>query len=147
MKTLFSLTIFAIGFLFLSSNAQESEFPSLKVKLTQVAKGLPSPVGMASPHDGTNRLFVIEQGGKIKIIKNGEVLSTPFLTVTDKLDGLNIAYSEKGLLGLAFHPDYKTNGRFFIYYSAPASGKDVDHKSIVAEYKVSAGNPDVADTK
>jgi len=102
---------------------------------------------MAAPNDGSNRLFVIEQGGKIKIIKNGEVISTPFLIVTDKLDGLNIAYSEKGLLGLAFHPDYKTNGRFFIYYSAPASGKGIDHKSVVAEYKVSSANCDVADTK
>lgn len=147
MKTLFSLTILIVGFSFFSFHPQESGLPPLKVKLTQVAKGLTSPVGMAAPNDGTDRLFVIEQTGRIKIIKNGEVLSTPFLNVSDKLDGLNIAYSEKGLLGLAFHPNYKTNGRFFIYYSAPASGKDVDHKSIVAEYKVSATNPDVADTK
>jgi glucose/arabinose dehydrogenase len=147
MKTFFSLIVLFIGIIFLSFIPQQSSLPPLKVKLTQVGRGLISPVGMAAPRDGSNRLFVIEQGGKIKIIKNGEVVSTPFLTVTDKLDGLNIAYSEKGLLGLTFHPDYKTNGRFFIYYSAQASGKDVDHKSVVAEYKVSATNPDVADTK
>jgi glucose/arabinose dehydrogenase len=147
MKIFFPLTIVTLGILFLSFLPQQSSLPPLKVKLTQVARGLTSPVGFAAPRDGSNRLFVIEQGGKIKIIKNGEVVSTPFLTVTDKLDGLNIAYSEKGLLGLTFHPDYKTNGRFFIYYSAPASGKGVDHKSVVAEYKVSATNPDVADTK
>jgi glucose/arabinose dehydrogenase len=147
MKAFSSFIILFIGIIFLSFIPQQTSLPPLNVKLTQVARGLTSPVGMAAPNDGSNRLFVIEQTGKIKIIKNGEVVSTPFLNVSDKLDGLNIAYSEKGLLGLAFHPDYKTNGRFFIYYSAPASGKDVDHKSIVAEYKVSATNPDVADTK
>lgn len=147
MKIFPPLATLFIGIIFLSFLPQQSSLPQLKVKLTQVARGLTSPVGMASPRDGTNRLFIIEQGGKIKIVKNGTLLPTPFLTVTDKLDGLNIAYSEKGLLGLAFHPDYKTNGRFFIYYSAPASEKDADHKSIVAEYKGSASNPDVADTK
>ncbi len=147
MKTFSFLVLLSVGVFSSSFLPQQSSLPPLKVKLTQVARGLTSPVGMAAPRDGSNRLFVIEQGGKIKIIKNGTVISTPFLTVTDKLDGLNIAYSEKGLLGLAFHPDYKTNGRFFIYYSAPASGKGIDHKSVVAEYKVSATNPDVADTK
>jgi len=69
---------------------------------------------MASPKEGSNRLFVIEQRGKIKIIKKGEVLAIPFLDISDKLDELNIGYSEKGLLGLAFHPQYKNNGRFFV---------------------------------
>src|SRR3954464_1799820 len=135
MKTFLLLLILFTGIIFLSFIPQQSSLPPLKVKLTQVGKGLTSPVGMAAPRDGSNRLFVIEQGGKIKIIKNGEVLSTPFLTVADKLDGLNIAYSEKGLLGLTFHPDYKTNGRFFIYYSAPASGKDVDHRVLLPSIK------------
>ena len=118
---------------------------ALKVKLQLVAKDLTSPVGLAAPADGSSRLFVIEQSGKIKIIKGGAILPVPFLTITDKLDGLNIAYSEKGLLGLAFHPAYKTNRRFFVYYSAPYNESGYDHKSILAEYKASASNPDVAD--
>ncbi|MBL7928908.1 MAG: PQQ-dependent sugar dehydrogenase [Bacteroidia bacterium] len=118
--------------------------PPLKLKMVKIASGFTSPVGMASPQDGTNRIFIIEQGGKIKIIKKGKVLPDPFLNVSLKLDGLNIAYSEKGLLGMAFHPQYKTNGRFFIYYSAPVKTSGYDHKSIIAEYKVSA-NTDVAD--
>ncbi len=122
----------------------QSALPAIKVRLQAVAKDLTSPVGLASPADETSRLFVIEQSGKIKIIKDGVVLPVPFLTITDKLDGLNVAYSEKGLLGMAFHPGYKTNGRFFVYYSAPYSSS-YDHKSILAEYKVSANNPDVAD--
>ena len=115
------------------------------MKLTKIDGGFTSPVGMASPKDGSYRLFVIEQGGKIKIIKNHQTLETPFLNLSKKLDGLNIAYSEKGLLGLAFHPDYKNNRRFFVYYSAPVNNRDYDHKSIVAEYKASNSNPDVAD--
>lgn len=118
--------------------------PPLNLKMTKVASGFTSPVGMASPQDGTNRLYIIEQGGKIKIIKKGKVLPEPFLNVSSKLDGLNIAYSEKGLLGLAFHPQYKSNGRFFIYYSAPIKSSGFDHKSIIAGYRVSS-NADVAD--
>lgn len=118
--------------------------PPLKLKMVKIASGFTSPVGMASPQDGTNRLFIIEQGGKIKIVKNGKVLPEPFLNISSKLDALNIAYSEKGLLGMAFHPQYKTNGRFFVYYSAPIKASGFDHKSIVAEYKVSS-NPDRAD--
>ncbi|HLG33886.1 MAG TPA: PQQ-dependent sugar dehydrogenase [Bacteroidia bacterium] len=147
----FSFKIIFLLVLFCSSVSlsfdEPQEIPPIKIKLQLITKGLTSPVGMASPHDGTNRIFIIEQGGKIKIVKNGTLLSTPFLNISHKLDGLNIAYSEKGLLGLVFHPDYKTNGRFFVYYSAPTKEKNSDHKSVLASYKVSAANPDVADTK
>ena len=119
---------------------------TVKIKLIPVASGFTSPVGMATPNDGTNRIFVFEQAGKVKIVKNGVVNKDPFLDISSKLDGLNIAYSEKGLLGMAFHPDYKSNGRFFVYYSAPDNLPKFDHKSIVAEYKVSATDPDKAGT-
>src|SRR5205809_5953240 len=75
----------------------QSGLPAMKLKMQQVAEGLTSPVGLMNAGDGSARIFVIEQSGKIKIIKNGTVLPTPFLTITNKLDGLNIAYSEKGL--------------------------------------------------
>jgi len=126
-------------------NAQQ-ELPALKIKLKLVSKGFTSPVGMASPKDGSNRLFVIEQGGKIKLVKNGVLNDVAFLDISNHLDRLNLAYSEKGLLGLAFHPGYKTNGRFFVYYSAPSTDKKFDHQSIVAEMHVSSANPDIADT-
>lgn len=121
--------------------------PPLKINLKLISKGLTSPVGLASPKDGSNRLFVIEQGGKIKIIKNGTLLATPFLDLRDRLDRLNITYSEKGLLGLAFHPDYKNNRRFFVYYSAPYDSREYDHTGRVAEYKVSSANADIADMR
>jgi glucose/arabinose dehydrogenase len=141
-KLLLSLPLL---FLLTSFSPADEHLPAMKIKLKLISKGFTSPVGMASPKDGTNRIFVVEQGGKIKIIKNGALLPTPFLNISDRLDGLNIAYSEKGLLGLAFHPDYKTNGRFFVYYSAPFDNKNFDHKSVLAEFKVSA-NSDIAQT-
>lgn len=140
MKSTFHLALVMLLLATLDSSAN----PPLKLKMVKIASGFTSPVGMASPQDGTSRLFIIEQGGKIKIVKKGKVLPEPFLNISSKLDGLNIAYSEKGLLGLAFHPQYKSNGRFFIYYSAPIKASGFDHKSIVAEYKVSP-DADVAD--
>ncbi len=117
----------------------------VKVRLVKIASGFTSPVGMAVAYDGSNRLFILEQSGKIKIIHNGKVLPEPFLDLSSKLDRLNIAYSEKGLLGMAFHPQYKTNGRFFVYYSAPIKMRGYDHKSVIAEYRVSRSSPNRAD--
>lgn len=113
------------------------------LKATLIASNFVAPVAMDSPKDNTKRLFICEQTGKIKIIKNGKVMETPFLDLSGKLDNVGKVYSEKGLLGIAFHPKYKTNGRFFVYYSAPIPDKEYDHKSIVAEYRVSS-NPDAA---
>jgi glucose/arabinose dehydrogenase len=114
------------------------------IKLKLVASGFTAPVAFDCPKDGTKRLFICEQTGKIKIIKDGKVLPQPFLDVNSKLDGIGKVYSEKGLLGIAFHPKFKTNGKFYIYYSAPNSNKEYDHKSVIAEYKAGT-DPDVAD--
>ncbi len=133
--------------IFTSNTILISQQTQVAVKLIEIASGFTSPVGMATPNDGTGRLFVFEQGGRIKIVKNGKVLDEPFIDVSSRLDGLNIAYSEKGLLGMAFHPDYKTNGRFFLYYSAPLKQSGFDHKGVLAEYKVSPTNPDNATLK
>jgi glucose/arabinose dehydrogenase len=114
------------------------------IKLTKIASGFTSPIGLFSPRDGTNRLFVIEQRGRIYIVKNGQIVEQPFLNISHRIDGLNVAYSEKGLLGLAFHPDYKKNGRFFVYYSAPLKQQNADHLSVLAEYRVNPDNPDAA---
>jgi glucose/arabinose dehydrogenase len=117
----------------------------LSVKLKLVADDLYGPVAMDAPKDGSGRIFICEQTGKIKVIKGGKTLADPFLDVSTKLDKPNKIYSEKGLLGIAFHPKYKNNGRFFIYFSAPSLNRSSDHKSILAEYKVSSANADIAD--
>ncbi|MCE3280962.1 MAG: glucose/sorbosone dehydrogenase [Bacteroidetes bacterium] len=139
MKNIFSI-IFSAFILTLTT----SFFPITNIKLKLVVSGLTGPVAMECPKDGAKRIFICEQTGKIKIIKNGKVTSKAFLDVGSKLDGVNKIYSEKGLLGLAFHPKYKTNGKFYIYYSAPEKDKKFDHKGVVVQYTVSS-NPDLAD--
>jgi len=103
--------------------------------LEPVARGFASPLLVTNAGDGTGRLFVVEQGGRIRILRRGRVLDPPFLDVSS----LVIAGGEQGLLGLAFHPEYEANGRFFVNYT------DVDGDTVVAEYRVSSSDPDRAD--
>jgi glucose/arabinose dehydrogenase len=113
---------------------------STELTLRTVATGLTSPLLITSP-PGDDRLFIVQQPGQIAIVTlNGNLRPTPFLDITDR-----VAYdrNEQGLLGLAFHPDYAHNGRFFIYYTA-ASSPAGPGATVVAEYQVSS-NPNVAD--
>ncbi len=117
-------------------------FPALSLSL--ITNALSSPVKVTHAGDGTQRLFVVEQGGQIKIVQNGSLVSPAFLNISPKVN----SGGEKGLLGLAFHPNYGAAsgtgaGKFYVYYSA--SGGSGDHRSIIAEYQVSAGDANVAD--
>lgn len=108
----------------------------------EVASGLDRPLFLTNAGDGSGRLFIGEQGGRIMILNAAGALSdTPFLDVSSLLssDVFGGGYTERGLLGLAFHPDYVTNGQFFIYYT------DVNGNTVVARYTASADNPDAAD--
>ena len=98
-----------------------------------VVTGLQRPVDLQP--DGSGRLFVVEKAGRIRIIQDGQLLSQPFLYISDRVgsDG-----NEQGLLGLAFHPQYSQNGRFFVNYT----NKNGD--TVIARYQVS-GDPNVAD--
>ncbi len=116
----------------------------LRLRMTEIARGFTSPVGLVSPDDGSGRLFVMEQGGKVKIISGGTVLSRPFIDISAMLDGLNTGYSEKGLLGMAFHPGFKSNGLFYLYYSAGSSAPGMDHKSVISSFRVSPNDPNLA---
>ncbi|MBN2599139.1 MAG: PQQ-dependent sugar dehydrogenase, partial [Candidatus Thermoplasmatota archaeon] len=118
---------------------------ALTATLKRVASGLRAPTMLTITGDGTNRLFIADQPGKIYVIENDELLQTPFLDLTSKMVKLNPIYDERGLLGLAFHPSYETNGRFFVYYSGMKTAEGVDHESIIAEYRVSTDDPNVAD--
>lgn len=115
------------------------------VKLVKITSGLQAPVLLTNAGDSSHRMFIVEKTGQILIMKNGTVLPTPFLDIKSKLHKLIPIYDERGLLGLAFHPDYASNGRFFVFYSAPTTTPGMDHKDVVAEYHVTA-NPDVADS-
>lgn len=91
------------------------------VALEQIADGaLTAPVALAAPDDESGRRFFADQIGLIYVIgEDDTMMSEPFLDLRDRMVTLNPDYDERGLLGLAFHPDYAENGRFFVYYSAP----------------------------
>jgi glucose/arabinose dehydrogenase len=115
------------------------------VDLKLIADGFASPIGVVAVPDNSKRLFVIDQSGKIWIIDaGGTKLPTPFLDITSKLIPLNPNGDERGLLGLAFHPKYKQNGRFFVYYNAPPRpggplpGANWNNLSRIVEFKVSS---------
>lgn len=120
---LFTLSIFSS----LIVNAQS-------INLVEFATGLTSPVEITNAND--SRLFVVQQNGLIKIIQpNGTINTTNFLNISSKV----IFNGERGLLGLAFHPQYSTNGYFFVYYNNTAGNV------VLARYSVNPTNPDVAD--
>jgi hypothetical protein len=108
------------------------------VQLTPVVSGLTSPVFVTTAHDATGRLFIVEKAGRIKVLQPGSVTPTVFLDIHTKV----VASGEQGLLGLAFHPGYPVDPRFYVYYtrSAPAP---TDYELVIAQYAVSA-DPDVA---
>ena len=112
-----------------------TERPASVIALAPVAtSGLRSPVFLTHAGDGSGRLFVLEQPGRIRVIKNGMLLDAPFLDIADRVD----FGGERGLLGLAFHPAYRENGRYFVNYS-----RDSDGATVVAEYRVS-DDPDAS---
>src|SRR5512133_3364413 len=117
---------------------------ALRLHAQLVADGFASPVQVASPSDGSGRLFVVDQVGIIWIVKQGRRLETPFLDLRPRLVKLLSVYDERGLLGLAFHPRFESNGRLYVYYSAMLraglSLDQWDHSTRVSEFRVSLLN-------
>ncbi len=93
-----------------------------------VTRGLEQPLFLTHAGDGSGRLFLLEQPGRVRILQHGRLLPAPFLDITSKVR----SGGEQGLLGLAFHPMYTKNGRFFMNYTRMPDGA-----TVVAEYKVS----------
>jgi glucose/arabinose dehydrogenase len=108
---------------------------NIGISLSTVASGFSSPVLVTNAGDGSGRLFVVEQGGRIKIVKGGSVLSTPFLDIHT---GISTG-GERGLLGLAFHPNFKTNHRIYVNFTNPSGDTAIN------EYRVTS-NPDRVST-
>ncbi len=119
------------------------------VGLKFIAGGFTSPMIVADPHDGTGRLFLVDQNGYVKIFfMNGTVLDQPFLDVRDRMVKIDPTYDERGLLSIAFHPQYAKNGRVFVYYSAPLrAGVDPNWSCTnhLSEFQVSAADPNRVD--
>lgn len=129
---------------------------TITVDLQEVASGLVSPLGLSAPDDGTNRLFVYDQAGRVWIIANGLKLPTPFLDLRKRLIKLTKSYDERGLIGFALHPDFATNGKLYTFTSERVgpkadftttmpSGQKFNCQSVIAEWKVSSANPNVVD--
>jgi glucose/arabinose dehydrogenase len=121
-----------VFFVILASNA----YAQPQLTFTTILNNVSAAVDIKHAGDGSNRLFIVQQSGAIRVYKNGALLTRPFLNIANliKYNG-----GEQGLLSVAFPPGYKQSGYFFIYYNANSENVTL------ARYRVSAANPDVAD--
>ena len=125
---------------------------AVKVKMVPHVSKINTPLAMVQPA-GDDRQFIVEQFGLIKILHpNGQLQGDPFLDIRNHIPRLWKDFDERGLLSLAFHPDYAKNGKFYIAYTGHLDfqgdlGKEFwwDHTNTVAEYTVSADDPNRAD--
>lgn len=118
------------------SNGDVTILETTSLATEVVATGLNFPVHLTAPDSDSSRLFVVEQSGKIRVIKNGTLLADPFLDISSQV----ISGGEQGLLGLAFHPNYLSNGYFYVNYTAASP----EGQTTVSRFSVSGTNPDSA---
>ncbi len=123
------------------------------VELQTVAEGMAAPLGIAVPDDASGRMFVHDQDGRVWVVTGSGRSSTPLLNVRDRLVQLG-AYDERGLLGLAVHPDFANQPLVYTYTSEPMAGtadfesglgSGNNHQSVIAEWRISAGNSNAVD--
>jgi glucose/arabinose dehydrogenase len=107
------------------------------IAFERVAAGFQRPTFVTGAGDGSGRLFVLEKRGTVRIVRGGQVADEPFLDIRSRVTSSG---NEQGLLGLAFHPRFAENGRFFVYYTAADGGANT-----LAEFRVSSADPDRAD--
>ena len=108
--------------------------PGDLIKLTLIKSGLSSPVFVTAPGDGTNRLFIVEKTGRIRVLQGGQLLAKPFLDISASVS----RGSEQGLLGLAFHPNFKANHKVYINFTNRSGD------TIISEYRTYFGNTNLA---
>jgi glucose/arabinose dehydrogenase len=144
MRFLKSLILLCLGLSILTVVAAEPTKRDIppsgdNIKIVELASGIERPIIVTNAGDGTNRLFIVQQIGIIRVFEDGVLLDEPFLDLTDRVSKIE-GFAEQGLFGLAFHPDYETNGKFYVHYSH----QDNPWASVV-EFKVSKDNPNKAD--
>jgi hypothetical protein len=135
------LTMFLVGVLFIQAERSYGEASGTgpvqaSIQLQPVLTGLTNPLFVTSSQDGSNRLFIEEQIGRIKVLQPGASTPTVFFDISSRL----VFGGEQGLLGLAFHPQFLTNRRFFVDYT-----RAVDGATVIAEYHASVSDANVAD--
>jgi glucose/arabinose dehydrogenase len=108
----------------------------ITLKVQAITDALEAPTVMAFPGNGD--IWVAEQKGKIRVIKDGKLKDEPLLDLKSKMIKVNNGYEERGLLGIALHPKFKINHKFYVFYSAPSANKS-DHMDVIAEYKMPVG--------
>ena len=123
---LFLLRLLALVFVSALLNLMVMHLAQGAIRLDPVLQGLSSPVYVTSAHDNTNRLFIVEQPGRIKVLASGATTPTVYLDIVSKVRSTG---SEQGLLGLAFHPQFAANSRFFVNYTRQSDGA-----TVIAEY-------------
>ena len=134
---LFLLLIIAVCPVFPGINTGAQIEPAAdQIALERVLSGLSAPVYITSARDETRRLFIVEQGGRIKLLAPGSNTPGIFLDISQRV----LSGGERGLLGLAFHPHFRTNRRFFVNYT-----RNPDAATVIAEYQASVLNPNIAE--
>ena len=117
-----------------SSVAQESS-----IRLVKVAEGFARPIDIQQPDDGSGRLFVVEQAGLIRVVRDGSVQAEPFLDIRDRVTRIGGVGDERGLLGMAFPPDYARKQYFYLNYT------DRSSDTVISRFRVSAASGDRAE--
>ncbi|MDB6038795.1 MAG: Glucose/arabinose dehydrogenase, beta-propeller fold, partial [Verrucomicrobiales bacterium] len=117
--------------------------------LQKFSEGFVSPTTLIPLRDGSGKMLLADQIGIISVLsRDGKISEKPFLNLTNRLAKLNQGFDERGLLGLALHPKFKDNGKFYLFYSAPhraTAPQDWDCTSRVSEFKIKSDAKDEAD--
>jgi hypothetical protein len=116
----------AAAFILVLASVASAQNPM--INLQQSLSGFTLPIYITHAHDGSNRRFVVEQGGRILVAQPGSATTSEFMNIQARV----LSGCEQGLLGLAFHPQYSTNGRFFVNYTRKPDGA-----TVVSEFHVS----------
>ncbi len=118
-----------------SGIASEFDPSAVALRVETITGGLDQPVDLAVPADGSGRVFVVEQAGRIRTVRDGTLVEAPFLDIRGRI----ASGGERGLLGLAFHPGFPDDPRFFVNYT------DLDGDTVVAEYRLDEVDPELGD--
>jgi len=131
--------------------AGEPAHAQTKIRLEPFVTGVNTPLAMVQV-PGENRFFLIEQFGRVRVVDNGKMRPAPLLDIRHKIPKLHHDFDERGLLGIALHPNFKSNGKFYIAYSAHLDFQQdlgqmlwYDHSNVVEEYTMTKGDANSAD--
>ncbi len=131
--------------------ANSAALAQTKIKLEKFVSPLNAPLAMVQP-PGDNRMFIIEQYGRVRVVENGKLAPNYFLDIRSKIVKQHHDFDERGLLGIAFHPKFKDNGKFYVAFSTHLDFQSdlgqmlwYDHSNVVEEYTVSSKDKNMAD--